>query len=430
MAILLETPLPKLAAFYAIQNLKSLNEHALKKRIWVFHHYADPPDGHWTGTYDLQRILAQRGHDITIYSSSFSHYSRTDSRVDGHQTYTSRIYGGVKFIFVKTASYRTNGLRRVANMVGYSVRAARHALSQPECPDVVIGASPHPLCALSGLKVARSKGARFLFEVHDLWPLFLIELGKLRAAGLLSRGLRWAERALLERADQVLPLWPRMHRYFAEHGIPKTKCTWLPLGVDFDAVQVAKPREPGVGEPFTVMYRGRFGHTNDVTTVIHSAKVLQDRRQNQIRFVVVGEGPERESLENLRSSHGLQNLVFEAFGPHSSIHQDMGRADVLVGSLPSLPHFAKYGMISTKLVEYLSSNRPVIFATDIQNHLVAQAGAGIVVPPGNPAALSDAIEELQRMPREARRQMAENGLRYARENHDLRRIAERLESVL
>jgi glycosyltransferase involved in cell wall biosynthesis len=74
--------------------------------------------------------------------------------------------------------------------------------------------------------------------------------------------------------------------------------------------------------------------------------------------------------------------------------------------------------------------RPVIFAANSSNNPVAEAQAGISIPPENPQAMAAAIVMLQALPFEELVRMGENGVEYARRNLDVRVLAQRLESAL
>ena len=74
----------------------------MKKTIWLYHHYADPPDGHWTNHFDLFELMVRKGYRVTIFSSSFSHYSREENRLKPNEKFRVQNFSGVRFIFIKT----------------------------------------------------------------------------------------------------------------------------------------------------------------------------------------------------------------------------------------------------------------------------------------------------------------------------------------
>ena len=400
------------------------------ENIWVFSHDAEPPDGNWTNPYELFKVLHERGHKITVFCSSFSHHTRTDRRIQSRLKWKEQLFGGVRFIFIKTVPYFDNGWRRYLNYITFAVRALRLGLLMKEKPDVIIGATPQPLCAFVAYIIARRKRIKFFLEVSDLWPQFFVEIGAFSERHPVTLALRLLEKTLYRNAEKILTFWPRMHLYIQRYGVYLDKIVWIPMGINCEGLSDSKLTSHTVGDNFLVMYRGRFGMTQNMSVILHAAQIIQNRGLKEISFLFVGEGPERDKLELKTKRLVLDNVQFRNFLPKDQMKKDLAQADLLIGSLPDLHHFQKYGMISTKLLDYLSARRPVIFTTNIQDHLVKKSGAGFVVPPDNPTALAEAIIKIASMSQEEREVMGANGVKYIKENHDVRLLATRLESIL
>lgn len=95
-------------------------------KIWIFNHYASPPDrAAGTRHYDFGKVLAEAGHDVTIFASSFSHFSRAEERLaDGERGRVQEV-GGVRFVWVRTTPYAGNDYRRLVNMLSYAAGVLR-----------------------------------------------------------------------------------------------------------------------------------------------------------------------------------------------------------------------------------------------------------------------------------------------------------------
>src|ERR671936_3210825 len=118
-------------------------------RIWVVNHYADPPDGLATRTYDIARRWVEAGHPTTIFVSSFSHYRlKPARRIPGARLWWEEEIEGVRMVWVRSPGYRNNDWRRVINMVTFSAVALLAGIFRRDGCDVVIGVSVHPLAAL------------------------------------------------------------------------------------------------------------------------------------------------------------------------------------------------------------------------------------------------------------------------------------------
>ena len=129
--------------------------------LWIINQYADGPEGQATRDYDRARILVQKGHEVTIFSSGFSQYHLTERQAYSNQKYTVEAIDGVKFIWIKSFPYSKNNWRRYLNMVLFAWQAYWIGRSVNGNPDIVIGTSVHPLNALAGKLLSNYKKSRF-----------------------------------------------------------------------------------------------------------------------------------------------------------------------------------------------------------------------------------------------------------------------------
>ncbi len=406
-----------------------MDEAEQSMNLWIFNHYAAPSDSQaGTRHFDMARELVARGHDVCIFSSGFNHMKRREERLLNGEAWKEECIEGVKFIWIRTKPYFKNDWRRAINILDYSVRVVFISLHRTERPDAIIGSSVHPLAALSARIVSSMKGSRFFFEVRDLWPQTLVDMGYLSEQSILTRLLRRIEIYLSVKAEKIITLLPRADLYFSTLGIPKEKVNWIPNGVNLARYDGIK--EYGGGNcPFTLMYVGAHGTANALDVIIECAKLLQDKGESGIRFILVGDGPQKRNLIQYAGKLKLQNIDFRDPVPKEDIPKVMGEADAFIFHLEDLPLF-RYGISSNKLFDYLAAGRPILFAANASNNPVEEAQAGITVVPKNPAALAAAVEKLLSLDPERRKEMGRNAREYVRKNHDTKGLALMLEGLL
>jgi glycosyltransferase involved in cell wall biosynthesis len=402
--------------------------------IWILNHYASTTDiAGGARHFELARELIKRGHNLTILASSFRHNVYKETRLKPGETWKIEEVEEVKFIWVRTFPYQNNSWRRAVNMLSFMVRAYTFGRRFPlwddriPVPDVVIGSSVHLFAVLSAYYLSRHFDAHFLMEVRDLWPQTLVDMGKLSEQNLLTKSLRFLERFLYLRAEEIIVLLPKAGEYIQDLGIDADKICWVPNGVNLS--RFSKERQHGESDHFTVMYAGSHGRANGLRMVLDAAQVIQDQDHSDVRFVLVGDGPEKPRLRHYCNELELMNVSFRAPVAKREVPSLLAQADTLVFPLKEIDVF-KYGISSNKLFDYLASRKPVLFACNAANNIVEEAKCGLAVSPGDPEALANAVIRLYHMSSGERREMGERGYSYVKRHHDYSMLARKLERVL
>ncbi len=397
-------------------------------RIWIVNHYADPPDGLATRSFDIGRRLVEKGHPTTIFVCAFSHYHLRPARTLGWRLWREEDIDGVRYVWIAAPRYRGNDWRRVMNMLVFSILAFVAGAVRRERPQVVVGVSVHPLAALSGYFLARIKGARFFFEVTDLWPETLIDFGRLRPDGRVARWMRSLERFLFRRAERIVMLWRHTDAYVESQGVSPSKILWVPHGVELARYEELEPYEGAPTRPFRVMFLGGFVTSNSIDSILDAADVLEKRGRDDIRFLLIGSGQERAGLIERAKTMGLRNVDFRPPVPKREVGKVMGEADAFIYGLRDLPLY-RFGISLNKLTDYLAAGRPIVFFGRSSYDPVRDAEAGFSVPPGDPEQVADAVERLVALTPRERMEMGERGRRYLLEHHNIPRLADRLLEV-
>jgi len=406
------------------------------RSIWILKQYAVTPDmpGN-TRHFELGRRLVQRGYDVVILATSFHYSQHRDLRLRPEEYWKIEEIKGVKFVWLRAFPFYRNDWRRVLHMLSFMFRAYRIGRKLPKlsaripAPDLIIGCSVPPFAALAGYRLSRHYRSRFFFEVGDLWPQTLIDMGALSERHPITKLLRGLERFLYRRAECILTPLPHAHTYIQECGIPREKIVWLPNGADTQSFNTC-PRTAGSDQQFTVVYAGVHGRAQGLETILQAAKIIQEQNYKAIKFVLVGDGPEKPKLRALAERLRLDNVEFKDSIPKSEMPKVLGEAAAVIFPLRDAPTFRKYGVGSKKLFDYLAAGVPLIFAVRSANNPVEEVQCGITVEPGDSHAMAQAVIELYRLPAGERRSMGERGRIYAQINHDWSVLADRLQALI
>jgi len=195
----------------------------------------------------------------------------------------------------------------------------------------------------------------------------------------------------------------------------------VPNGIDVDrfARHAARPPHMPPGQRH-VLYVGRLEPRKGVEHLIHAMAAVQ-RTRHDTRLVLVGGGPDRESLERAAREAGIA-ATFAGRVPDSELLGYYQWADVVCS--PALGD-ESFGLV---LLEAMAARKPIV-ATRIAGYteLLEGTGTARLVEAGDPDGIAHAIAELLDNPVRART-LGDRGATIARE-YDWGTIARRLESI-
>jgi glycosyltransferase involved in cell wall biosynthesis len=396
--------------------------------VWIVNQYAGSPlHGMEYRHYHLARGLAARGHRVVVLSGSRSHLFTRAPRVS--RPFTLREIDGITYCWVAGPPYdRAISVRRVVNMAAFAAALEGLPTSRLPAPDAILVSSPSLFPVPIAARWARRFGARLAFEVRDIWPLTLQELGGLTDRHPLVAGMQRIEDYGYRAADTVISVLPAAKDHMVSRGMPREKFHYLPNGIDLGSRTAAEPpaavRDARRDGTFTVGFVGTLGHANVLETLIDAARLVGP---DEARFVVVGQGPEREGLE--ARAAGVPNVTFTGAIPKAQVGAAIGLFDACYVGYRRSPLY-RFGVSPNKLFEYMAAGRPVIFAADAANQPVREADCGRTVAPEDPAGLAAAIRALIACSPAERTRLGTNARAYVERHHDYARLAGELETLL
>ena len=370
--------------------------------------FSGPNDPGGTRHFELGRRFVAKGHQLTVVASEYNYLTgqrRPVANLGGIYVRLAPTFGGLH------RSY----LWRVAVFLSFAITAAVAGLAASGV-DGVLGTSPPMFQALSAWLVAAIRRKPFVLEIRDLWPEFAVELGVLRDPILVAMARR-LEGFLYRRAFHIIVNSPAYREYLILKGVPESKISVIPNGVDPSAFSPEKNGEEfrcvhGLRGKFVVMYTGAIGLANDVDCLLRVAGRL--REESDVALAIVGAGKELERLRGEAESMQLKNLRLIPAQPKYEVPEVLAAADVCVAILKDIPMFRT--TYPNKVFDYMAASRPIVLAIDgVIRQVVERAEAGIFVEPGDDHAIADALRRLRDEP-EIRLQMGRNGRRYVEQH--------------
>lgn len=395
--------------------------------IILINHYAGSDrHGMEFRPYFMAKRWVQAGHQVTVVASSYSHLRSLNPDLQGQKTMEETL-DGVRYFWIHGPEYQGNGMGRIRNMLSFLGGLYRYEkqITAQGKPDVVIASSTYPLDIYPAHRIAKKYGAKLIYEVHDLWPLSPIELGGMSPKHPYIVMMQMAENYCYKHSDYVVSILPCAKEHMVEHGMKPEKFICIPNGIvkeDWEPADTpaAPPYHDLLSEfrrdgYFIIGYAGAHGIANALDSFVEAGALLKDQK---IKLILVGQGPERSRLKQKIVDMGLRDTVesLEAV-KRGDVPALLEQMDALYVGLQRQPLF-RFGVSPNKLMDYMMAAKPVIFAIDAGNDMVKDAECGISIPPEDSKAIAKAAIKLAEMPEDKLAAMGRNGRKYILEHHE------------
>lgn len=369
-------------------------------KILFIHHYAGSPKyGMAYRVYYLAREWVKLGHSVHVHAASFSHIRSFQPELLDNKSITESI-DGIEYTWHKTPAYKANGLGRVLNMLSFiwKIFLKSNDISDDFEPDVVIASSTYPMDMWPAHRIAKRSKAKLIFEVHDLWPLSPIELGRMSKWHPFILLMQLAEGYAYKHADRVVSMLPKAKDYMISRGMIADKFHYIPNGVDIDEweahsflpdITQSKINDIKLRNKPVIGYAGTYGLANALDELLDVAKSsLED-----FEVVLVGKGPEHDRLVKRIKEENIYNVTLLDAIPKASIPAFLDKIDIAYIGWHRNPLY-RFGISPNKLMDYMMAGKPIIHVVEAGNDPVSEVGCGITVIPGDIFAIREAILKL------------------------------------
>ena len=378
--------------------------------------------------YELGQALRGRGHEVTVLTG-LPRYHVVEPHAGGRsRPFIREKYHGLKVfrVFNLDIPWDRPLLRGVDQMVAAAATLLA-GCSLPPFEVAMVYSPPLPL-ALAALVFCGLRGRPLVLNVQDLFPQSAIDLGVLSNPYLIQ-AFRQLEAFLYRHATLITAHSAGNRRYILEAGGDPGKVTVISNWVDTDTIRPF-PRHNslraalGLNDCFLVSFAGIFGYSQDLETVLASADRLRDRPD--IAFLLVGDGVEKPGLMALARELNLTNVHFLPMQPKDKYPDVLAASDLC---LATLRRDVRTPVVPSKILSIMAAGRPVLASLPPDGdapRLIAEAGCGLCVPPGDADAMAGAIRQLADRPDWCVR-LGASGRLYAQRHLSLSRGAEILE---
>ena len=402
------------------------------KTFYIINQYASTPEtGRAVRHYNLAKELAKRGHKVYLIAASYNHllltppYLKDDYRIDD--------ISGFKFVWIRMPRYaHSHSKIRVLNWFIFAWKILKLSKIISDKANTILYSSPSLVPFLGAYLLARKLNSKLVWDIRDLWPLTLVELGKISKLHPFILFHQWLENFACRKSDFIISNLPIVYNYLLKKGVKKSSFSWIPNGLSIENFRKKnflnlKTKKQLPLKKFIIGYAGSLGISNAPKPLLDA--VLLTRNDKNIHYVLVGNGDLRKIIEEFILNNKLTNITFLNAIPKNEIPSLLKYFDICYAGFNKSSLY-KYGTALNKLPEYFMSGKPILFSINSPYKPVNKAKAGFTVPAEDTKAIVRAIYKLKKMPLIKRKQLGKNGQNYAIKNFDYVKIAKNLEKVL
>jgi colanic acid biosynthesis glycosyl transferase WcaI len=346
-------------------------------------------------TAGMAQFLAAAGHAVTVVCAK-PYYPKwkVEPEYAGGGKRVS-VEHGVRVVRVPTyVPANPDGKRRLLHHMSFAARAelAMIAETRRSRPDVVIGIAPSLISMIAARDAARRTGAKLWLHIQDFEVEAAFVTGLLKDGGALGNAARRFENWAIA-ADRVSTISPQMCAKLAEKGVLPERIVEFRNWANIDEItpingQSKYAKSWSIDRRYVALYSGNIANKQGIEIVISAARLL--KRRTDIMFIICGNGPNRERLDEL--ARGLDNIRFYDLQPREQLSDLLGLASVHL--LPQIAGAADL-VLPSKLTNMLASGRPIVTTAVPGTGLAIEVeGCGLITPPGDHEAFADAIEKI------------------------------------
>jgi glycosyltransferase involved in cell wall biosynthesis len=286
----------------------------------------------------------------------------------------------------------TNFIKRIFSYFSFVLSSMYYGPKYFEDQDFVIVESPPLFLGIAGIYLSKKFKAKMIFNVSDLWPDSAIELGVVKSLIFINIAKK-LESHCYQKSIAITGQSPTIVE------IVKTRIALKPVelitnGVDLKKFN-AKFYDPAIKEKYGLsnkivfVYAGLFGIAQGLDQIIKAAILTRDL--NNIGFLLIGDGPEKDKLIGYVNKESLQNVRIVSPVSKDEMPLILASMDVALITLK----VSLKGAVPSKIYEAMASGLPILFVGDGDGvKIIRDNDAGRIVEPSDIVKLVSEIKDL------------------------------------
>ena len=404
------------------------------KNLWIINQTLNTPiDKGNTRHFSLAKYINKLGFEVSLISGSIEHLTNNQRLQKGQNYKIFKMQNLTIFLLRLTRLSNKSLLLRSIGMFQFFLKLiSSKSLKKLPKPDLIIGSSPNPISALGAALISIKYKVPFVFEVRDLWPETLLQMGVLNKRGFFYIILFLIESFLLKISHKVIVLFKGGKEYYIARGLSPNKIIYIPNGIDMEYKPYRAINRKRDSEPFKLDYLGSLGKANAVDNIIRAVSYLNKEGINKKKLIlnIYGDGPLKEELIKLVIDLKIDNIKFPPTIKEREVFEITKNSDGFIFSMLNLPNVYKYGISFNKIFEYMALSRPIVYWSCAKYDPIQDSRAAIKSISTKPKDFAFAIRYLMSLSYEKRKNLSDLAYNYVLTNHSYEELAHKLYKVI
>ena len=303
----------------------------------------------------FSELFSIKGHDVFVIDCA------EPSTSEIRESLTTRIYKNYNELYddasitlIRPSSLLVKGLNRLTHFI--SCKSIIKKVLEEHNIDLILlyGVATN---GIQCIELSKELGIPLIFRALDV-------AHKLVKTPILTNIVRNYEKKVISNANLVLATTPHLVKYAEEMGSNSKNTKYFPLGVNsLDFKPMKKDncliQELGLDEnDKIIIFMGTLYSFSGLDYLLKNFYILQ-KNFKQIKFLIIGGGPEFKNLKSLCSNLKLDKyVIFTGFIKQNMIPKYFSLADICLN--PFTINDITDKIIPTKILEYMSCGKPVL----------------------------------------------------------------------
>ncbi len=373
---------------------------------------------------DICFELVKEGHEVTVLTGlpnypsgivdqKYKELKKRREKLKGVNVIRSWLLG------------RGKGTKSLAlNYISFATSSTLKAMFIKKDFDLILVYQLSPVTmALPGILLKKLTKKPLILYCHDLWPESIASGGISSDSKLYSILLK-ISKWIYKSADEIFTSSKLFEEYFMSTLDIHENITHLPVYAEalFEDIREIDKKVDDID----LVFAGNIGEMQSVETIIYAANEL--KKDQLIKFHIVGDGSSRNKCEELAKQLGLNNIIFHGQHPINDMPRFYEIADAFLITLKANKVISY--TLPNKVQSYMAAGKPILGSIDGETQIVInEANCGLCGPAENYLALANNIRMFAKE-RDKHATFGRNARRYYDNNFSKSIYMERLNNLL